>query len=110
MLTLAQVAKAPTDALHTLEQTTARIVSSLLSEASASANGGKVVISVSEGVKVDVMLPPRNITLAELQRLKRQFVTIHKKAITLGTTERGAVDWSEERIASKFCTFLGEHL
>ncbi|KAF6759984.1 chromatin associated protein KTI12 [Ephemerocybe angulata] len=104
------VAKAPTDALHTLEQTTAGIVSQLFSEASGSSSGGKVVIAVSEGVKVDVTLPPRNITLAELQRLKRQFVTIHKKAITLGSTEKGRMDWSEESIGSKFSTFLGEHL
>ncbi|KAJ3516712.1 hypothetical protein NMY22_g14140 [Coprinellus aureogranulatus] len=102
------VTKAPTDALHTLEQTTANIVSSIFSESSGA--GGRTIISLSEGVKVDATLPPRNITLAELQRLKRQFVTIHKKAITLGSTEKGRVDWSEESIARKFCTFLEEHL
>jgi protein KTI12 len=109
------VAKAPTDALHTLEQTTASIASHLFSEASGS--GGKVLLSLpssspfpSEPLKVELNLLPRTITLAELQRLKRQFVTIHKKAITLGSTEKGLVDWSEESVASKFCTFLEEHL
>lgn len=57
-----------------------------------------------------LVLPARNVTLSELQRLKRQFVTIHKKAITLGTTEKGSVDWSEESIAEKFITYLEENM
>lgn len=56
------------------------------------------------------MLPPRNITLSELQRLKRQFVAVHKKAITLGSTERGAVDWSEECVAEKLVVYLEENI
>lgn len=50
------------------------------------------------------------MTLSELQRLKRQFVTVHKKAITLGTTEKGAVNWAEDSITSKFVTYLEENL
>lgn len=56
------------------------------------------------------MLPTRNITLSELQRCKRQFVTVHKKAIVLGTTEKGNVDWSEESVAQKFVEYLEENL
>jgi protein KTI12 len=61
-------------------------------------------------LKPQIALPQRTVTLAELQRLKRQFVTVHRKAITLGTTEKGAVDWSEEAIATKFVTYLEENV
>lgn len=61
-------------------------------------------------VTVALTLPPRNITLSELQRLKRQFVTVHKKAITLGTTEKGAVEWSGESVARGFAAYVEENL
>lgn len=73
--------------------------------------GGRFIFSSSEATpKPQIDLPSRNLTLSELQRLKRQFVTVHKKAITLGTTEKGAVDWGEESIANKFLTYLEENL
>lgn len=72
--------------------------------------GGTVTLTVSQDVKPTIRLPPRNITLSELQRIKRQFVTVHKKAITLGTTEKGAVDWSEGSIADKFVLYVEENL
>jgi protein KTI12 len=47
--------------------------------------GGPTVIAVgTDGLAVRVTLPSRQLTLSELQRVKRQFVTVHKKAITLG--------------------------
>ena len=75
------------------------MVSTIMSHLAASqglAMGGPVTLPLSATVKPRITLPPRNITLSELQRLRRQFVTIHKKAITLGTIEKGEVDWSEE--------------
>lgn len=105
------VTKAPTDALVTLENTTLSIVSSIMSEQSAlQGTGGTIQLSISSTLKLKVHLPARNLTLSELQRLKRQFVTVHKKAITLGTTERGHVDWGEDRIAEKFVVYLEERL
>lgn len=105
------VAKAPTDALRTLEHTTASIVTALVSEqANSGSLGGATIITVSSTVKVRITLPPRNVTLSELQRLKRQFVTLHKKAITLGTTEKGVVDWSEQSVADKFVVYLEENI
>jgi protein KTI12 len=86
------------------------MVSNIYAEASSSGTGGPVVVALSGSLKIGITLPPRNVTLAELQRLKRQFVTIHKKAITLGSTEKGRVDWDEESIARKFSVFLEEHL
>ncbi|OSD06747.1 chromatin associated protein KTI12 [Trametes coccinea BRFM310] len=105
------VPKAPTDALRTLEHTTTTMVAAIMSEQSASGGlGGPVTLALSATLKPRVNLPPRNITLSELQRLKRQFVTVHKKAITLGTTEKGAVDWSEESIAEKFAMYIEGNL
>ncbi|TFK44648.1 chromatin associated protein KTI12 [Crucibulum laeve] len=107
------VVKAPTDALHTLEQTTASMVSAIMIEsASMQGSAGPVTLSLpsSPSLRPRIILPPRNLTLSELQRLKRQFVTVHKKAITLGTTEKGSVNWGEESIASKFVEYLEEHI
>jgi protein KTI12 len=108
-----QVAKAPSDALRSLENATTAMVSGILAAQSASggAFGGPTSLSPTPGgpsVRID--LPPRNITIAELQRLKRAFVTIHKKATTLGTTEKGVVDWGEESVAAKFAVYLEENL
>ena len=94
-----------------LENTTLSIVFAIVAEQTASgALGGPVQLALTPVLKPHISLPSRHITLSELQRLKRQFVTVHKKAITLGTTEKGAVDWEEERIAAKFITYLEEHL
>ncbi|KDQ27821.1 hypothetical protein PLEOSDRAFT_1083788 [Pleurotus ostreatus PC15] len=103
-----QSVKAPSDALHCLEQTTTSIVSAVMTESQGF--GGPVALSVTPSLQLQINLSSRHITLSELQRYKRQFITIHKKAITLGSTEKGAVDWSEESVAHKFVTFLEEHL
>ncbi|KAF9452346.1 chromatin associated protein KTI12 [Macrolepiota fuliginosa MF-IS2] len=105
------VAKAPADALHTLEQTTTAMVSAIMAErAAGQVLGGPINVTLNGGVKERIVLPERNITLSELQRLKRQFVTIHRKAITLGTTEKGAVVWEESSIAEKFSRYLEENV
>jgi protein KTI12 len=111
-----QVAKAPTDALRTLEHTTASIVAAIMAEQSAGFAGGTFTLSLpssspaSQNIRERVTLPPRAVTLAELQRLKRQFVAAHKKAITLGTTEKGSVDWGEVAVARKFVVYLEENV
>lgn len=69
-----------------------------------------MTLNLSSDLQPKLTLPARNVTLSELQRLKRQFVTIHKKAITLGTTEKGVVEWSADAVASKFVTYLEENL
>lgn len=101
-----QVAKAPADALHVLEQTTTQVASAIAAASSGQPTGGTAVILA--GVRIE--LPGRTVTVSELQRLKRQFVSVHKKAITLGTIERGGVDWSEERVCAKFVDYIQEHL
>ncbi|VDC05532.1 unnamed protein product [Peniophora sp. CBMAI 1063] len=106
------IPKAPTDALHTLEHTSAALVSALMAaQAASGAPGGLTTISLPEHTtSLKITLPQRAVPLAELQRLKRQFVAVHKKAITLGTVEKGAVDWSAEAVAQKFAEYIEEHL
>ena len=103
------MAKAPADALNILEKTTAAIISTIVSN-SLQSNGGSIPIFTGQNFKQYISLPPRNITQSELQRLKRQFVIVHKKVIILGSIERGTVDWEEESIAKKFVEFIEEHL
>ncbi|KAJ7647410.1 chromatin associated protein KTI12 [Roridomyces roridus] len=103
--------KAPSDALHVLEQTSIAMVSAIMdAQVATQGSGGLVTLPLSPSLQVKITLPARNLTLSELQRLKRQFVTVHKKAITLGTTEKGAVDWGEESVANKFVTYLEENM
>ncbi|KAI0730316.1 chromatin associated protein KTI12 [Fomitopsis betulina] len=105
------VPKAPTDALRTLENTATSMVAAIMAEQVASSSpGGPITLSLSDTVRPRITLPPRSITLSELQRLKRQFITVHKKAITLGTIEKGQVDWSEESVADKFATYVEGNL
>jgi len=105
------VPKAPSDALHTLESVSTLLVRAIMAEQGASGvPGGRVTLSLSEAVKPRVTLPARSLTLSELQRMKRQFVTVQKKAITLGTVEKGTVDWSEESVAQKFVDYVEENL
>ncbi len=106
----AQVPKAPSDALHTLEQVSTSLVRAVMAEQGASgALGGRVALSLSETLKPRVTLPARSLTLSELQRMRRQFVTVQKKAITLGTVEKGTVDWSDEGVAQRFVDYLEEN-
>jgi len=105
------IAKAPTDALHNLERTTTSMVSAIMTERAAGESmGGPVKLTLNGGINPVISLPERSITLSELQRLKRQFVAIHRKAITLGTTEKGAVDWEEGNIANKFAEYVEENI
>ena len=88
------------------------MVSAIMSEqANNVGQGGAVMLCIgSAPTKAKLILPARIVTLSELQRHKRQFIAIHKKAITLGTVEKGAVDWSEGKIVDKFVTYLEENL
>lgn len=112
MLIELQVVKAPTDALHALESTTTTLVGAIVSAQSASSvPGGILLLDVpSTLLKTQITLPLRHVTLSELQRLKRQFVAIHKRAVTLGTMEKGKMDWSEESVAHKFVVYLEENV
>ena len=64
----------------------------------------------SESMRLTVDLPHRNMTLSELQRLRRQFVSVHKKAVTQGMAGKAELDWSEETVANKFVAHLEANL
>ncbi|KIK37903.1 hypothetical protein CY34DRAFT_15378 [Suillus luteus UH-Slu-Lm8-n1] len=115
--------KAPTDALRTLEHTTNALVSALMAAQAASPLGGPIVLTLdaldpssntsaneSSVLRVRLTLPHRALTLSELQRLKRQFVAARRKAVTLGSTEKGRVEWGEEGVGCAFADFLEEGL
>ncbi|KAF8274607.1 chromatin associated protein KTI12 [Lactarius quietus] len=105
------VRKAPSDALHTLEHVSTLLVNAIMAEQVArGVPGGRVTLSLSETLKPRLTLPARSLTVSELQRMKRQFITVQKKAVTLGTVEKGTVDWSEESVAQKFVDYLEEYL
>ncbi|KAG9017495.1 hypothetical protein FRB90_001088 [Tulasnella sp. 427] len=101
-------AKPPTDALQILESTATSVVSLLsASPAVTSGAGGRAPLTVSSA-RLEITLPPRTITLSELQRHKRQFVAVHRKALSQGA--QGSLDWNEETVASKFVDYLESHL
>ncbi|KAG8956297.1 hypothetical protein FRC04_004377 [Tulasnella sp. 424] len=103
-----QNAKPPTDALQILESTATTVVSLLSSSpAVTSGTGGRAPLSVSS-TRLEIDLPPRSITLSELQRHKRQFVAVHRKALSQGA--QGSLDWNEETVARKFVDYLESHL
>lgn len=99
----------PSDALQLLEQTSNSITSIISSSQTVAGGGLGGILQVEVGqTRLPLELPARNVTLSELQRLKRQFVAVHKKAITQGVTESGDVNWSEEGVARKFVDYLTE--
>lgn len=57
-----------------------------------------------------ISLPNRTLTLSELQRQKRQFIAVHKKAVSQGLAGKADLDWSEETVAKKFVKHLEDNL
>ena len=72
--------------------------------------GGRATLNVSPDLNISINLPARTLTLTEVQRYKRSFVVVHKKAMTIGTVEKGAVDLTEDAVARKFVEYLEENL
>lgn len=96
-----------------LEHTATAIVSAIMANQSAAQGlflGGETKLNVSPELNVSISLPARSLTLSEVQRYKRSFVTVHKKAMTIGTVERGVVDLTEDAVARKFVEYLEENL
>lgn len=110
ILTIGQAPRAAADSLQILESTAAAVVSSIASEQTALAGiGGTIPISLSTG-RYAILLPARAITFSELQRLKRAFVNMHKKAMTQGAAERSAVEFTEKSIVLKFIEYLEQNM
>jgi len=104
--------KPPTDILNTLEQTTTTLVGLIRSAQQTLPSpdaGGTITVPFSSELRFSLALPNRNVTIAELQRLKRQFTTAHKKAMSQSVVGRAEMDWSETKIAEKFVDYLEEN-
>ena len=88
------------------------VVSLIVSARSdGTALGGPLIVAVPQSsTRLEITLPSRAVTLSELQRHRRQFVTIHKKALTTGMAGRAEMDWTEETVAKKFASHLEENL
>ncbi|KAG2114280.1 chromatin associated protein KTI12-domain-containing protein [Suillus discolor] len=116
--------KAPTDTLRILEHTTNALVSALMAAQAAGPLGGPIVLTIdslehssdtsatddSSVLRVRLTLPHRALTLSELQWPKRRFVAARRKAVTLGSTEKGRVEWGEEGVGRTFAEFLEKGL
>ena len=72
--------------------------------------GGPTTLNVSPALNVSINLPARTLTLSEVQRYKRSFVGVHKKAMKIGMVEKGVVDLAEDAVARKFVEYLEENL
>ncbi|QRV94278.1 Chromatin associated protein KTI12 [Ceratobasidium sp. AG-Ba] len=113
---VAAISKPPSDALQTLDQTTAAIVGAIMStQSSLGATGGVLPLNItsqSEPLpRIDITLPARHISLPELSRHKRQFVAARKKAVTQGLAgNKGEMEWGAEAVARKFVEYLGENM
>lgn len=108
---LFQTAKSPTNALQVLEQATSQVVSSIMISREANpCLGGTFVLIFDDGLKGTIILPHRSVSISELQRYKRQFVVIHKMAVTLGTTEKGSVDWGAHTTREKFISYIEQNI
>lgn len=104
-------AKSPTNALQVLEQATSQVVSSIMISREANpCLGGTFVLIFDDGLKGTIILPHRSVSISELQRYKRQFVVIHKMAVTLGTTEKGSVDWGAHTTREKFISYIEQNI
>ncbi|KAG1807241.1 chromatin associated protein KTI12 [Suillus variegatus] len=117
------IPKAPTDALRTLEHTTAALVSVLMAAQAAGPLGEPIVLTIdslehssntsandNSVLCVRLTFPHHALTLSELQRLKRQFAAARQKAVTLGSTKKGRVEWGEEGVGCAFAEFSEEEL
>ncbi|KAG9122992.1 hypothetical protein FRC07_000388 [Ceratobasidium sp. 392] len=113
---VAAIAKPPSDALQTLDQTTAAIVGAIMSaQSSLGATGGVLPLTLtsqSEPLsRIDITLPARHVSLPELSRHKRQFVAARKKAVTQGLAgNKGEMEWGAEAVARKFVEYLEENM
>jgi protein KTI12 len=115
-----QATKPPPDALQVLTKTTSSLLSALqthlalnpspspafpLLTTGSSTSKSK---SKSSGEKFLIHLPPRAVSPSELQRLKRQFEGIQKRALVSGGTGAREGTWTEEAISERFARYLME--
>ncbi|KAG8734309.1 hypothetical protein FRC10_011768 [Ceratobasidium sp. 414] len=114
---VAAISKPPSNALQTLDQTTAAIVGAIMSaQLSLGGTGGALPLNITSSQseplpRIDIALPARHVSLPELSRHKRQFVAARKKAVTQGLAgNKGEMEWGAEAVAKKFVEYLEENM
>lgn len=74
-----------TDYLSLVETTASSVISAVLAAQANVPGGGSTTLAIpvqSQGksIKVQIELPSRNVTMPQLQRTKRQFITLQRQA------------------------------
>ncbi|KAG7571043.1 hypothetical protein FFLO_01007 [Filobasidium floriforme] len=116
---VAQATKPPPDALQVLTKTTSSLLTALQTHLAMNPSPSPAFPllttsstskpkSKSSGEKFLIHLPPRAVSPSELQRLKRQFEGIQKRALVSGGTGAREGTWTEEAIAERFARYLME--
>lgn len=100
-----QAATGTTDYLQLLESTAGSLISALLVAQAAVPGGGSTSFAVdlaTATVRVSMNLPARTMTMPQLQRMRRQFVTLQKKA--------SGAELSAPTIAELFARYVEDNL
>jgi protein KTI12 len=120
---VASAAKPPPDALQVLAKTISAVVTALqvhislnpspsppfpLITPNSSRSSKPTTTSSSTTDRFLIHLPPRSISPSELQRLKRQFEGIQKRALISGGTGAREGNWTEEVVGERFGRYLME--
>lgn len=112
-----QATKPPPDALQVLTKTTSTVLSALQthlglnpspSPAFPLTTSRTTPSSKTSSPRLLIHFPPRAVSPSELQRLKRQFEGIQKRALVSGGTGAREGTWTEEAISERFARYLME--
>ena len=95
-----------TDYLSLLDSTASAVISAVLAAQSNLPGGGTTNLSIplqgnGKSTKIQLALPARNVTMPQLQRTKRQFITLQRQANR---------EISEESIVEVFAKYLQDAL
>jgi protein KTI12 len=117
MKTWPQSVKPPPNALQTLSKMTTLLVSSIQTQLGMNPSAAIFTLPASAFTSdsqqtqtpLQINLPvTKTITLSELQRLKRQFETIQRKALTTNSQTGAGNRWGERDVAEAFARYLEE--
>lgn len=105
-LVFKQAPTSTTDYLSLLDVTTATLITSLLQAQNANPGGGSVKFTItspgsSKSQTIAIDMPSRTVTMPQLQRAKRQFITLQKQ---------GRQELSPESVADLFAKYLEDIL
>lgn len=101
------MAKAPIDALRTLEHATTLIVSALVSkQADSGSLDSRTTVTFSSMPDVRITLPPRNVGTAEVEEA---VCNVAYESDYAWYNKKGSGRLDEQSVADKFAAYLGEN-